>query len=81
MSKMSLPASKKDVDGDYLLVASGQISKAPYLADWKVFKDHIRKVVKEQPGWTNVYQGQVRGEGQGWCKLKDKEDSNAVYSL
>lgn len=78
---MSVPVIKKDADGDYLLVASGQIRKAPYLADWKGFKDHIRKVVKEQPGWTNVYEGQARGEGQGWCRLKDKEDANAVYSL
>jgi hypothetical protein len=39
-------------------------------------------VVKEQPGWADVYssQGQRRGEMQGWCRLKDREDADAVYS-
>ena len=77
---MSGPVTRKDADGDYLLVASGQIRKAPYLADWKAFKDHIRNVVKDQPGWTNVCEGSTRGEGQGWCRLRDQEDATAVYS-
>ncbi|KAF9734993.1 hypothetical protein PMIN01_06398 [Paraphaeosphaeria minitans] len=77
---MSLPGARKDADGDYLLVVSGQLRKAPYLADWKAFKDHIRKVVKEQPGWSNVCEGKTRGDMQGWCRLKDKEDSNSVYN-
>jgi hypothetical protein len=78
---MSFPVARKDTDGDYLLVVSGQLRKAPYLGDWKGFKDHIRKVVKEQPGWSNVCEGKVRGDMQGWCRLKDKEDANSVYSL
>lgn len=77
---MAFSFSRKDTDGEYLLVVSGQLSKAPYLADWKVFKDQIRKVVKEQPGWSNVCEGRSRGDAQGWCRLKDKEDANAVYS-
>ncbi|KAF1951705.1 hypothetical protein CC80DRAFT_191953 [Byssothecium circinans] len=69
------------VQGDYLLCVSGQTQYAPYLADWRDFKDHIRKVVKEQPGWTNVWPTQGRrGEAQGWCKLKDREDAEAVYN-
>ncbi|KAL5427616.1 hypothetical protein PMIN06_012870 [Paraphaeosphaeria minitans] len=74
---MAFPVARNDADGDYLLVVSGQ---APYLADWKRFKDHIRKVVKEQPGWANVCEGKVRGDMQGWCRLKDKEDANSVYN-
>ncbi|KAL5404119.1 hypothetical protein PMIN06_013045 [Paraphaeosphaeria minitans] len=77
---MSFPVPRKDADGDYLLVVSGQLRKAPYLADWKAFKDHIRMVVKEQPGWSNVCEGKIRGDMQGWCRLKDKEDANSVYS-
>ncbi|KAF2643308.1 hypothetical protein P280DRAFT_422042 [Massarina eburnea CBS 473.64] len=75
---MSVPSIK---DGDYLLCVSGHTRYAPYLADWRDFKDHIRKVVKEQPGWTTVWPVQGRkGEVQGWCKLKDKDDADAVYN-
>jgi hypothetical protein len=77
---MSFAVARKDTDGDYLLVVSGQLRKAPYLGDWKGFKDHIRKAVKEQPGWSNVYEGKIRGDMQGWCRLKDKDDANSVYS-
>ncbi|CAI6336105.1 unnamed protein product [Periconia digitata] len=75
----ALPAVKS---GDYLLVASGLAHEAPYLVGWQEFKDHIRKTVKEQPGWTHVTpaQGQRTGEMQGWCRLKDKEDADAVYN-
>jgi hypothetical protein len=75
---MSLPNLKP---GDYLLCVSGPTYYAPYLAGWRDFKDHIRKIVKEQPGWTDTYSMQGRrGEVQGWCKLKDREDADAVYS-
>jgi hypothetical protein len=70
---MSSTGSWKDGDGDYLLVVSG---------GWQEFKDHIRKVVKEQPGWVDVYasQSQRRGEMQGWARLRDREDADAAYS-
>jgi hypothetical protein len=79
---MSYGASWKDGDGDYLLVVSGTTRYAPYLSGWQEFKDHLRKVVKEQPGWADVYssQSQRRGEMQGWCRLRDREDADAVYS-
>lgn len=80
---MSYPGSWKEGDGDYLLVVSGVMRYAPYLAGWQEFKDHLRKVVKEQPGWADVYssQGRRRGEMQGWCRLKDREDADAVFSM
>ncbi|KAG9189701.1 hypothetical protein G6011_06569 [Alternaria panax] len=80
---MSYTASRKEGDEDFLLVVSGTTRYAPYLTGWQEFKDHLRKVVKEQPGWADVYssQGQRRGEMQGWCRLKDREDANAVYKV
>ncbi|EUC34993.1 hypothetical protein COCCADRAFT_3734 [Bipolaris zeicola 26-R-13] len=80
---MSYPGSWKEGDGDYLLVVSGVMRYAPYLAGWQEFKDHLRKVVKEQPGWADVYssQGHRRGEMQGWCRLKDREDADAVFKV
>jgi hypothetical protein len=79
---MSSTGSWKEGDEDFLLVVSGTTRYAPYLTGWQEFKDHLRKVVKEQPGWADVYssQGQRRGEMQGWCRLKYREDADAVYS-
>jgi len=74
--------SRKDVDGDFLLVVCGSTRYAPYLAGWQEFKDHLRKVVKEQPGWADVYSSpnRRRNDMQGWCRLKDAEDADAAYS-
>ena len=79
---MSYSGSWKESDGDFLLVVSGTIRYAPYLASWQEFKDHLRKVVKEQPGWAEVCssQGYRRGEMQGWCRIRDREDADAVFS-
>ncbi|KAH6620482.1 hypothetical protein C7974DRAFT_415687 [Boeremia exigua] len=78
---MSYATQWKESDGDFLLVVAGLTRYAPYLTGWQEFKDHIRKVVKEQPGWVDVYasQSQRRGEMQGWCRLKDKQDADAAY--
>ncbi|KAF3045442.1 hypothetical protein E8E12_004588 [Didymella heteroderae] len=78
---MSCATNWKEGDGDFLLVVAGLTRFAPYLSGWQEFKDHIRKVVREQPGWVEVYasQSQRRGEMQGWCRLKDKEDADAAY--
>jgi len=75
--------SRKDVDGDFLLVVCGSTRYAPYLAGWQEFKDHLRKVVKEQPGWADVYSSpnQRRNDMQGWCRLKDAEDADAAYKI
>ncbi|KAF1933983.1 uncharacterized protein M421DRAFT_388398 [Didymella exigua CBS 183.55] len=80
---MSYVTSWKEGDGDFLLVVAGLTRFAPYLSGWQEFKDHIRKVVREQPGWVDVYasQSQRRGEMQGWCRLKDKEDADAAYKI
>ncbi|KAH7078208.1 hypothetical protein FB567DRAFT_502191 [Paraphoma chrysanthemicola] len=80
---MSYGTSWKDGDGDFLLVISGSTRYAPYLSGWQEFKDHIRKVVKEQPGWVDVYssQSQRRGEMQGWARLRDMEDADAAYKI
>ncbi|RMZ74100.1 nucleic acid binding [Pyrenophora seminiperda CCB06] len=49
--------------GKYLLVLSGSAESAPFLADWKVLKDDIRKNVRN-PGWTDGYDehGVIYGE-------------------
>ncbi|KAF2819873.1 hypothetical protein CC86DRAFT_361252 [Ophiobolus disseminans] len=80
---MSYANSWKDGDGDFLLVISGSMRHTPYLAGWQEFKDHIRKVVKEQPGWVDVFssQSQRRGEMQGWARLRDREDADAAYKI
>ena len=79
---MSYTSSWKEEDGDFLLVVSGSSRHAPYMAEWQAFKDHIRKVVKEQPGWVDSYSSQTqrRGEMQIWARLKYREDADAAYS-
>lgn len=73
----------KETHGDFLLVVCGSTRYAPFLAGWQEFKDHLRKVVKEQPGWANVFSNpsQRRGEMQGWCRLRDQEDADAAYKV
>ncbi|KAF1833787.1 hypothetical protein BDW02DRAFT_622766 [Decorospora gaudefroyi] len=80
---MSTAGSWKESDEDFLLVVSETTRYAPFLTGWQDFKDHLRKVVKEQPGWVDVYSSQSsrRGEMQGWCRLKDREDADAVYKV
>src|SRR5690349_17016209 len=82
---MAMGASQywKDGDGDFLLVVSGPTRYAPYLAGWKEFKDHLRRLVREQPGWVDVFsnQSQRRGEKQGWCRLRDRTDADSAYSM
>ncbi len=72
----------KETDGDYLLVVSGSTELAFWLKGWQDFKDHLRTVVREQPGWVDVFpnQNQRRGETQGWARLKHFEDADAAYS-
>lgn len=79
---MSCSGSWRGADGDFLLVICGSTRYAPYLTGWQEFKDYLRKVVKEQPGWADVCSslGQRRGEMQGWCRLTDREDAEAAYS-
>jgi hypothetical protein len=62
----------------YLLLAG-----MSYPGSWKEGDGDYLLVVKEQPGWADVYssQGHRRGEMQGWCRLKDREDADAVFSM
>jgi hypothetical protein len=80
---MSYNNAWKGGDGDFLLVISGSTRSSPFLAGWQKFKDHIRKVVQEQPGWVDICssQSQLRGEMQGWARLRDREDADAAYSM
>jgi hypothetical protein len=79
---MSYNNAWKEGNGDFLLVISGSTCSSPFLTGWQEFKDHIRKVVKEQPGWVDVYssQSQRRDEMQGWARLRDRGDADAAYS-
>jgi hypothetical protein len=71
----------KEGDDDFLLVISGSTRSSPFLTGWREFKDHIRKIVKEQPGWVDVYssQSQRRDEMQGWARLRDRGNADAAY--
>jgi hypothetical protein len=77
---MSYPRPQHDGGGDFLLIISGSKRNAPYLAGWQEFKDHMRGIVKEQPGWADVFQSQRPGEMQGWARLRGREDADAAYS-
>jgi len=66
---------------DYMLIASGPSQYAPFLRAWKDFKDNIRRVIKNQPGWAEVKGGQRRGDMQAWCRLEGRDDAEAAYSI
>ncbi|OAL56955.1 hypothetical protein IQ07DRAFT_23494 [Pyrenochaeta sp. DS3sAY3a] len=80
---MSSTGSSKEGAGNFLLVVSGVIQFAPYLRGWQEYKDHLRRIVREQPGWVDVYpsQSQRRGEMQGWARLRDREDADLAYGV
>ncbi|KAF2877005.1 hypothetical protein BDV95DRAFT_480615 [Massariosphaeria phaeospora] len=65
--------------GDFMLIASGPTRHAPFLAGWQEYKDHLRKYMRRQPGWTDVYSGPRKGEMQGWCRLSDRDEAELVY--
>jgi len=66
---------------DFLLVVAGSIRFAPFLSSWQEFRDHVRKVVIERPGWVDVYSSLSTAAGmQGWCRLRSKDDADAAYS-
>ncbi|KAF2844904.1 hypothetical protein T440DRAFT_546822 [Plenodomus tracheiphilus IPT5] len=54
-------------------------SFACLLSSRQYFKDHLRTLVKDHPGWVNVFPGQSQSQKQGWCRLRDKEDADAVF--
>lgn len=66
---------------DYILIASGPSQDAPFLREWKDFKDNLRSIIKNQPGWTNVKPGQRRGDREAWCRLDGIGDAEAAYSM
>jgi hypothetical protein len=66
---------------DYMLIASGPSQYTPSLRAWKDFKDNLRSIIKDQPGWTNVKPGQRRGDMEAWCRLDGRGDAEAAYSM
>jgi hypothetical protein len=64
-----------------MLIASGPSQCAPFLRAWKDFKDNLRSIIKDQPGWTEVKPGQRRGDMEAWCRLDGREDAEAAYSM
>jgi len=72
---------QEDRDCSFLLVVSGWIHQASFLASWQEFKDNMREiVVKAQPGWADVYANQ-QGKMQGWASLRHREDVVAAFSM
>ncbi|KAF2795395.1 hypothetical protein K505DRAFT_239969 [Melanomma pulvis-pyrius CBS 109.77] len=71
------PRSEKE---DYMLIASGPSENAPFLGAWKDFKDNIRGIINNQPGWAEVMPGRGKGDMQAWCRLDDKEDAESAYN-
>ncbi|EUC26811.1 hypothetical protein COCCADRAFT_43105, partial [Bipolaris zeicola 26-R-13] len=65
--------------GKYLLVLSGSVEYAPFLHNWKTFKDSVRKIAKN-PGWTDVSTTSQRGIRRAWCNLSIEDKAKAAYS-
>lgn len=65
--------------GEYLLVLSGSVEAAPFLADWKTLKDSVRKNVGN-PGWTDVGPTSQEGIRRAWCNLWKEDKAKAAYS-
>lgn len=68
----------------FLLVVSDLTQKAPFLASWKSFKDHVRQIVANgQLGWVDVYmnQGESWGKMQGLASLRDRESVDAAFGM
>lgn len=76
---MSFATQRRDEGSDLRLLVVGS---APYLSDWKQFKDYIRQVVEDQPGWVKVHEtgSQNKHERRVSCDLKGKRDAEAVFS-
>lgn len=61
----------------FLLIARG---KAPFLKDWKAFKDDLRPIVMKQPGTVQVFHYPEKV----MCGLVDiatKHDADTIYSM
>ncbi|KAF2110084.1 hypothetical protein BDV96DRAFT_528278 [Lophiotrema nucula] len=63
-----------------MIIASGPVHYAPFLAGWKEFKDNTRQVLEYQPGWTDVMDGPLSNERQGWCRIDRKSDAESAYA-
>ncbi|KAH7126984.1 hypothetical protein B0J11DRAFT_505693 [Dendryphion nanum] len=76
-------ASSELPNKDFMLIVSGSDKDVPFLEGWQEFKDSLRKVVHNQPGWTDVRDGPGQGHKQGWCrfdKLGDAEAAKDTYT-
>jgi hypothetical protein len=61
-----------------LLIVSDTIQQASYLKDWREFKDRLRKILPDQPGWSEVY-ASAGAEAQGWARLRSEQDADCAY--
>lgn len=75
---MSSISDWRSRDNNFLLVIAGE---AKFLTHWSLFKDEIRQVIKEQPGWVDVSKSEIlrKGENRGWCSLSDRDDALTTY--
>ena len=69
---------QEDRDRSFLLVVSGRIHQAQFLASWT--KDYLR-MVEIQAGWADVCDTQRQGKVQGWASLKKREDAVAAFGM
>jgi hypothetical protein len=78
---MTTTSYMTEKDSEYLLLIAGSLRFATFLGHWRLFKDHIRTLVAEQPGWADVNPSQSHREDEveGWCRLKTKEEANTVF--
>lgn len=65
---------------EYLLVLSGSIEAAPFLADWKTLKNSVREHAGDL-GWTDVGATSHEGIQRAWCNLSSKGKAEAAYSM
>jgi hypothetical protein len=76
----------KGGDCNYLLtliVPAHYTRYVPYLASWFLFKDHLRKIIDNQPGRVTISSSQNQLEGNIYCyccTITDEKDAETVYS-
>jgi hypothetical protein len=68
-----------DYNSIFYLVVSDTIHHARCLTGWQDFKDHLRTVVPNQPGWCDVYSS-TGAEKQGWAKFRSEQGADCAYS-
>jgi hypothetical protein len=65
---------------EYLLVLSGSVEVAPFLADWKALKDSVRENAGD-PGWADASPTSHEGIQRAWCNLSSEGKAGTAYSM